>query len=154
MKKFLLIVVLFFCTFISNAQFVDIIQLIATPEKFHGKKIKTRGYLVYRFENQTLYFSEEAFLQGYHGVHVSFSKNVFEGVDIATEYCYEYVLLSGKFLGLEEDGSPMRWARVGELVEIDTCLLNGVKENLKKKKRELQRKKRKLNKQKKRKKAK
>lgn len=38
---------------------VSMVQLLANPEQFHGKKVFVDGYLHYVFEDDTLYFDRE-----------------------------------------------------------------------------------------------
>lgn len=42
----------------ESPQSVSLIELIANPERFDGKKVITEGYFVYGLENQALYLSE------------------------------------------------------------------------------------------------
>jgi hypothetical protein len=41
-----------------------VIQLIATPERFDGKRIRVTGYLNIQFEDMALYLHEEDCMQG------------------------------------------------------------------------------------------
>ena len=48
----------------GRAETVSVIQLIATPERFDGKRIRVTGYLNIQFEDMALYLHEEDCMQG------------------------------------------------------------------------------------------
>lgn len=52
------------------------IQLIATPERYDGKKVSVYGYLHLQFENTALYLSKEDSKYGGNALWVSFSKDL------------------------------------------------------------------------------
>jgi hypothetical protein len=83
-----------------NEEYIDVslIKLIATPEKYHGKRIQVKGYLKIQFEGNAIYLHKEDRVQG-------FSKNAFwvEFSDKLTKkikpknYSDQYVIILGTF---------------------------------------------------------
>lgn len=58
----LILVTLFFSLLLSTKPSVQVsmAELLANPEKFHGKHISTEGVWQYEFEDHNLYFNEES----------------------------------------------------------------------------------------------
>ncbi|MCL5772915.1 MAG: hypothetical protein M1536_00850 [Firmicutes bacterium] len=49
----------------EKLHWVSLINLIATPEKFHGTKVRVKGFAVIRFETTAIYLSSNDF---HHGI--------------------------------------------------------------------------------------
>jgi hypothetical protein len=84
---------------------VSIINLITTPEKFHGKKVRIRGYLSMEFEESALYFSKDSTYTEAVGVQVADWTLTEESIDnyrkkeeqIRAEFNNHKVLIEGEF---------------------------------------------------------
>jgi predicted RNA-binding protein YlqC (UPF0109 family) len=57
---------------------VSMIQLIANPAEYHGKRVRVEGYLHDKFEDQSIYLSKEDadHLVGRNGLWVSYAPTV------------------------------------------------------------------------------
>lgn len=73
---------------------VSLIQLIATPEKYHGKKVLVIGYLNIEFEGNAIYLHEEDYKHGLdkNAFWVDFSKEI-----KPEKYSKSYVIIEGTF---------------------------------------------------------
>ena len=69
-----------FASAVSADEPVDVgmIQLLANPAKFHGKRIRVEGFLHAQFEDECLYLSKEDadFLNGKHSFWMSYSNHL------------------------------------------------------------------------------
>jgi hypothetical protein len=77
---------------------VSIINLIATPEKYHGKKIQIIGYLHLEFEGDAIYLHKEDYVNGIcdNGLWVNISKSVTSKKHLK-DYSDNYVIILGTF---------------------------------------------------------
>lgn len=50
--------------YVCNYEAVPLIRLLATPERYVGKKICTTGYLLLKYEDYGLYLSEDEYKKG------------------------------------------------------------------------------------------
>src|SRR5262249_46308494 len=89
---------------------VSLIQLIATPEKYHGKFVRVKGYLHNQFEDSAIYFTKDDadHLIGENALWVSYSEKVQkqtldpkQKVDNLRYFDSKYVLIEGYF---DKDG--------------------------------------------------
>jgi hypothetical protein len=66
---------LIFAASASDPLDVSMVQLLASPAKFHNKLIQVEGYLHVQFEDERLYLSKEDadFLNGKHSLWISYS---------------------------------------------------------------------------------
>jgi hypothetical protein len=85
---------------------VSIIQLIAAPEKYNGKFIRTSGYLHNQFEDSAIYFAktDADYLIGENGLWIAYAENVQKQplnrnkkVDSLRYFDCKYVLIEGFF---------------------------------------------------------
>lgn len=62
MKKYLFIFCLLLTSFVEQQPYypVSIIELIASPKQYEDVRVGVDGFLVYRFEHQSIYFSSES----------------------------------------------------------------------------------------------
>jgi hypothetical protein len=83
--RFILVFALATCASAFAADRVSIVQLIATPDLFHGKKVVVTGYLTIGFEDNVLYLSQEDARVGNfkNGVWVGYAKEVSSRADLA-----------------------------------------------------------------------
>ena len=98
---------------------VSLYQLVTTPERFEGRKVRVKGYLHLEFEGDGLYPHREDFQR-------SLLKN---GVWFNAEQCGsiagvpindEYVLVEGTFSS-ENTGHMGLWS--GEISDVTRCIL-------------------------------
>ena len=75
---------------------VSIIQLIATPDKFHGKFIRVIGYLHLSFEGSSLYLHTEDYLAAITKNGIWFDDTL-ETVKKPQDFTDQYVLVEGTF---------------------------------------------------------
>jgi len=77
---------------------VSIINLIATPEKYHGKKIQIIGYLHLEFEGDAIYLHKEDYSNAItaNGLWVNFSEKLTKKKNL-TDYNDNYVIILGTF---------------------------------------------------------
>jgi hypothetical protein len=73
----------------------SIINLITTPEKFHGKMVSVEAYLLQNSKESTLYFSEKE-ASPFEAVGVSFADGPLEK-QAKTQFKYCRVLIKGEF---------------------------------------------------------
>lgn len=102
----------------TEVHHVSIIQLIATPERFHGKRVRVVGYLWLEFEGNGIYLSESDRTHGVYknGLWVSFAEGV---LDSRQAYSGRYVLLEGTF-NAEAHGHLGLWS--GTIEQITRAL--------------------------------
>jgi hypothetical protein len=83
--RFFLVLALTSCAAAFAADRVSIIQLIATPDLFHGKKVVVTGYLTIGFEDNVLYLGEEDARVGNfkNGLWVGYAKDLSSREDLA-----------------------------------------------------------------------
>lgn len=77
---------------------VSLIQLIATPERYHQKIVQVVGYLNLEFEGNAVYLHKEDFdnVLSNNGIWVIFSDLVSREKKL-TDYSKKYVILQGTF---------------------------------------------------------
>ncbi|GAA4317695.1 hypothetical protein [Flaviaesturariibacter amylovorans] len=77
---------------------VSLVQLIANPEKYDGKKIQVIGFLQVQFEGNAVYLHEEDYRHGIssNGFWVSFSDKLRRHRKVG-QYSNRYVILIGTF---------------------------------------------------------
>ncbi|MBW3655001.1 MAG: hypothetical protein KY444_02775 [Gemmatimonadetes bacterium] len=97
---------------------VSIIQLVARPEQFHGRRVRVTGYLWLEFEGNGIYLSESDRTHGVYrnGLWVSFAPGVLDG---RQEYSGRYVLVEGTF-NAEDRGHMGLWS--GAIQQITRAL--------------------------------
>lgn len=103
MKKFTIIVAICAAlvfppcaTSAPEPQDVSLVQLIATPAKYHGKLVRVIAFLSFKFESQVLYLHQEDFkrLIFRNGIWIS----VPEGMKVDAENMNgKYVLAVGRY---------------------------------------------------------
>ena len=74
---------------------VSIINLIATPEKYYGKRVSVGGYMITEFEGTAIYLSREDF------DYRIYKNSIFLLIGKGNEYQHfhkEYVTLDGTFI--------------------------------------------------------
>jgi hypothetical protein len=78
----------------SEPQYVSMVQLLATPDRFHGKFIHVEGFLRLEFEGDALYLHKEDYRH-------QLTKNAIWvdniGIKGAAELNMHYVLIEGVF---------------------------------------------------------
>jgi hypothetical protein len=106
-----------------NAEFnTSIVQILAKPERFHGKRVRIEGFLHVRFEGTAIYLCKEHAEHGMsrYGFEVRFDKSAipYEGVSGPTQFDRKYVLIEGTF-----DKTIGHWqgivSRVDRVVELE-----------------------------------
>ena len=77
---------------------VSIVNLIATPEKYDGKKIQIIGYLHLEFEGDGIYLHKDDFTNAItaNGQWVNFSEKLIKKKNIK-DYSDNYVIILGTF---------------------------------------------------------
>ncbi|OYU79010.1 MAG: hypothetical protein CFE23_15985 [Flavobacterium sp. BFFFF1] len=77
---------------------ISLIKLIATPEKYDGKRVQVIGYLNLEFEGEAIYLHEEDFKKSlsHNAVHVNFSKTTFNDKNLS-DFNQKYVIIAGTF---------------------------------------------------------
>jgi len=80
-------------------QSVSFIQLIATPQKFHKKAVRVKGYVSLDFEDYALYLARDDYdhLTGDNGVWLDFKPGVLKSPKEKTDLQGRYVLVEGIF---------------------------------------------------------
>jgi hypothetical protein len=79
-----------------DPEIISIINLIATPEKYNGKRVRLIGYLVLYFESSALYLHKD-------DANMGISKNALwvdvsrSAMDSLKKYNEHYVLMDGTF---------------------------------------------------------
>lgn len=83
-------------TISDEPETVSIINLIASPEKYDGKKVRVMGYLTLYFESSVLYLHKVDFDNAItkNGVWVDVSR---AGLDSLKSYNNNYVIIEGTF---------------------------------------------------------
>jgi hypothetical protein len=63
---------------VEKPQSVSLVQLLASPEEYHGRFVRVEGFLHNKFENSALYLSKQDadYLIGKNAVWVSYSDGV------------------------------------------------------------------------------
>lgn len=82
----------------SLVEEVSFIQLIATPERYHGKFVEVVGYMNLEFEGNAIYFHKEDFDHGLtkNGFWVEFSRDITKHKKLEG-YSRQYVIIIGIF---------------------------------------------------------
>ena len=95
---------------------VSMIQLIANPEAFHGKRVRVIGYLILEFEGNALYLHAEDSQHGLtdNGIWVD-APRAGLGAECKSN---AYALLEGRF-NAEHNGHMGLWS--GALEEVTRC---------------------------------
>ena len=77
---------------------VSLVQLIANPEKYHGKRVQVVGYLNLEFEGNAIYLHQEDFTNNLvkNAFWVDFSERVKQEKKL-TDYNKKYVIIIGLF---------------------------------------------------------
>ncbi len=98
---------------------VSIIRLIASPEKYHGKRVVVWGFLRLEFEGDTLYLHREDYERSLtaNGIHLSLSESQRKPFK---KYDRQYVVLSGVFFRCDE--TKLVCVFSGHLSDIDSRL--------------------------------
>ena len=83
---------------------ISIINLIASPEKYHNKKIQVIGYINIEFEGNAIYLHKEDYKRGIldNGLWVSFTKKAWEKLK-KEKINKTYVIIEGTF-NMEDNG--------------------------------------------------
>ena len=87
---------------------VSLVQVLATPERYHGQRVRVEGFLHCEFEDSALYLSKSDgdYLIGRNAIWVSYSaetqKSLHRGseklpVNVRCDANRKYVLLEGRF---------------------------------------------------------
>ncbi len=83
-----------------RGEYISMISLIATPEKYNNKKIMVDGYWVNDFENTALYLHEEYYKIGIdkNSISTVFPKIFFTKYDLKpNDFRCKYVIITGIF---------------------------------------------------------
>jgi hypothetical protein len=128
MKKFLVILLLVFgfnsLAFTQNSNVkeekmysISLIQLLANPEKYHGKKIHVMGYLNLEFEGNAIYLHKEDYEHSLvkNGFWVEISNKTMKN---GKEINQKYVLIEGEF-DMNSHGHMGLWS--GSIKNITRC---------------------------------
>ncbi|MFD2571562.1 hypothetical protein ACFSUS_13035 [Spirosoma soli] len=75
---------------------VSLIQLVVTPEKYHGKVVQLKGYINFEFEGNAIYFHQEDYTHSLtrNGLWVDIPQK-YEAV--LKQYSKRYVIIIGTF---------------------------------------------------------
>ena len=80
-----------FCEEAYNAEetceFISIVQLIANPDAFNGKKVCVIGYAIIEFEGNAIFLSEESAEHGVFKNSLSLSVNTEKYEKFSEKYC-------------------------------------------------------------------
>jgi len=81
----------------DHPQFVSMIQLIATPQQFHGKRIRVVGFAAFEFESNVLMLSadDEKYAISKNGLELAISRR--EAEERRVMFNRRYVLIEGTF---------------------------------------------------------
>jgi hypothetical protein len=99
---------------------VSIINLIATPEKYHGKKIQIIGYLHLEFEGDAIFLNKDDCLHTIttNGLWVNFSEKLSKETNLQ-DYNDNYVIILGTF-NQDSKGHMGLWnATMDNIVRLD-----------------------------------
>jgi hypothetical protein len=99
---------------------VSIINLIATPEKYHGKKIQIIGYLHLEFEGDAIYLNKEDYLHSImaNGLWVNFSDKITKTKNLK-DYNDNYVIILGTF-NMDSNGHMGLWSgTMDDIIRLD-----------------------------------
>ncbi len=82
----------------SLVEEVSLIQLIATPERYHDKFVQVIGYMNLEFEGNAIYLHKEDFTQGLtkNSLWVELSESIRKQKDLKN-YNEQYVIVIGTF---------------------------------------------------------
>ncbi|WP_291134339.1 hypothetical protein [Flavobacterium sp. UBA7663] len=78
-----------------TSEYLSIISLIASPEKYYGKRVSVTGYMITEFEGTAIYLSREDF------DNRIYKNSIFLLIGKGSDYQYynkEYVTLDGTFI--------------------------------------------------------
>ena len=77
---------------------ISLINLIATPEKYHNKWVSVHGYLVFEFEGHAIYLSELDYKHGLgkNSIWVNMEDSIINKPFIDA-HSYKYAILRGQF---------------------------------------------------------
>ncbi|MCA6421975.1 MAG: hypothetical protein IM568_04030 [Flavobacterium sp.] len=78
-----------------KTEYVSIINLIANPEKYYGKRVSVTGYMITEFEGTAIYLSREDY------DNRIYKNSIFLLIGKGNDYQYynkEYVNLDGTFM--------------------------------------------------------
>lgn len=86
---------------------VSIIQLIATPEKYQGKRVRILAFLRVEFEGSAVYLHKEDYEQAIHrnGLWIDLPRGISSGKGLTNQY----VLVEGVFDG-KQNGHMGLWS--------------------------------------------
>ena len=98
---------------------VAVIQLIATPERFEGRRVHVVGYLYQEFEGSGLYAHQEDFERSLYrnGLWINVARCGYPGKPSIND---AYVLVEGEFTG-KEHGHMGLWS--GSLSNVTRCVI-------------------------------
>ncbi|RYE72892.1 MAG: hypothetical protein EOO81_02155 [Oxalobacteraceae bacterium] len=95
------------------------VQLITTPERFEGKRVRVAGYLYQEFEGSGLYAHQEDFEHSLYknGLWINVSRCGYPGKPSIND---AYVLVEAEFTG-QEQGHMGLWS--GSLSNVTRCVI-------------------------------
>ena len=95
---------------------LSLVNLIATPEKYHGKKVQIVGYLNIEFEGNGIYLHKDDYKYGIYsnGFWVSINQEIRKTIS-SKKLNKSYVLIEGTF-NMEQRGHMGLWS--GEIEDI------------------------------------
>ncbi len=104
----------------ENWQNVSIIQLIATPERFHNKFVLVIGFVNLKFEGDAVYLSEEHYKHGLtkDAVWLNLTEEIGKNKE---QYNGKYCLIMGKF-NAKRNGHMGAFS--GEIGDIERFVVN------------------------------
>jgi hypothetical protein len=105
---------------------ISLINLISTPEKYHGKKVQIIGYISLDFEKNGIYLNKDDYEYAIYSNGFSFSLP--EGIlkNSGNKFDKSYVLLAGTF-NMNQKGKVGPWS--GKLENITRMIGIGNKTN-------------------------
>jgi hypothetical protein len=97
---------------------VGMVALLATPQKYEGKIVRTVGFMCVEFENDALYLHEEDYHHGLHqnsfALRLSQSqRKEFKGLSL------KYVLIEGTVYANGPEQTDMRSGAIGNITRLE-----------------------------------
>ncbi len=98
----------------------SIINLIATPDAYAGKKIRVIGYAVFEFEGQVIFLSEndaKAHI-GMNGIWLNLDDTLIPKLDVS-KLANRYVIVEGVFSAVDKGHLGMFSGSIGKIDRLD-----------------------------------
>jgi len=99
---------------------VSLVKLIASPEKYNGKRIQVIGYLHLEFEGNAIYLHQEDYKHGIseNSFWVEFSSKLTKKRDL-NKFNNRYVIIIGTFKANEKGHMGMFGGTLDNIVRLD-----------------------------------